>query len=253
MRRLFFDIETGFNLCAVWKTGYNITVPHEAIIKEAGIICIAYKWEGQNKVYHLEWDKNQDDKTMLQKFVKIAEQADELVAHNGDNFDIKWVRTRCYYHQIPVMPYFTTIDTLKAARSNFRFNSNKLDYIHKYSGGVGKNHTSFDLWKDIVMKKSTKAMKIMTDYCKQDVVILEDTYQKMRPYLKPKSSIAEYKCDCSHCGSSNIRVKSYKVSAAGVKYVQVQCFDCGQYQKVNAKSFGNSMKQKAVDISKRKK
>lgn len=237
MRRLFFDIETSFNLCAVWKPGYQITVPHDAIIKEAAIMCIAYKWSDQKKVYHLEWDAKQNDKSILQKFIKISEQADELVGHNGDNFDLKWIRTRCFFHNIPMMPNYTTVDTLKQARSGFRFNSNKLDYINKYIGGKGKNHTSFDLWKEIVLNNSKKSMKLMTDYCKMDVIILEEIFNRMSPYIKHKSSIADYKCNCPNCNSENMGVSSYKTNAAGTKYVQLQCKDCGKYNKVTASTY----------------
>lgn len=241
-RRIFFDIETSPTQCFVWKPGYQINVGHESIIKEGGIICIAYKWEGQKKVYHLQWDSKQNDKGLLRAFLKVAETAGELVGHNGDNFDLKWIRTRCYFHNIPMMPEFTTIDTLKEARKGFRFNSNKLDYINKFGGGAGKNHTSFDLWKDICLNKCRKSMKIMTDYCKVDVLRLEEMYLKMQPYLKPKSSIAEYKCNCPRCNSENMRPKNYKVTPAGVKYVTLQCHDCGTYQKVNANSYGTAMK-----------
>jgi uncharacterized protein YprB with RNaseH-like and TPR domain len=253
MRRLFFDIETSPAQCFVWKTGYQINVPHEAIIKEGAIICIAYKWSGQKKIYHLQWDSNQNDKAMLKKFIKISEEADELVGHNGDNFDLKWIRTRCFYHNVSMMPQYTTIDTLKAARQGFRFNSNKLDYISKYSGGEGKNHTSFDLWRDIALKKCRKSMKIMTDYCKVDVLRLEEVYTKMEPYLKPKSSIADYKCNCPRCNSENVGVRSHKITAAGVKYVQLQCKNCGCYHKVTENSFGNAMKTRETIKAIRKK
>jgi uncharacterized protein YprB with RNaseH-like and TPR domain len=246
-RRLFFDIETSPAQCFVWKTGYQINVSHEAIIKEGAIICIAYKWEGQSKVYHLEWDSKQSDKSMLVKFLKIADQASEIIGHNGDNFDLKWIRTRCFYHNIPMMPDYTTIDTLKEARKGFRFNSNKLDYISKYSGGAGKNHTSFDLWIDICLKKCKKSMKTMTDYCKVDVLRLEEVFIRMNKYIKPKTSVADYKSNCPECGSENVGVNAYKVSAAGVKYVQLQCKDCGKYHKVNANSYATAVGKREKD------
>lgn len=251
-RRLFFDIEVSPATCLVWRPGYQINVSHESIIKEGAIICIAYKFGGEKKIYHLQWDSKQNDKAMLKKFLKIASTAQELVGHNGDNFDLKWIRTRCFYHGVPMMPEYTTIDTLKEARKGFRFNSNKLDYISKYSGGAGKNHTSFDLWRDICLKKCHKSMKIMTDYCKVDVLRLEEVFTRMQKYIKPKSSIADYKCDCPECGSENIALRSNKISAAGVKYKQVQCQDCGTYFKLSETADKAAKNKKEKDQAKLK-
>ena len=128
-KRLFFDIETSPNIGFFWSAGYKLNIPYSNIIKERAIICICYKWEGDDKVYSLNWDNNQDDKKMLEKFMVVANEATELVGHNGDRFDLPWIRTRCLYHRIPVFPTYTTIDTLKHSRSKFRFNSNRLDYI----------------------------------------------------------------------------------------------------------------------------
>jgi DNA polymerase elongation subunit (family B) len=244
IRRLFFDIESAPNIGLFWSAGYKLNIPHENIIKERAIICIAYKWSDQKKVYCLQWDKNQNDKQILKDFLKVADQADELIGHNGDNFDLKWIRTRCYYHGIPMMPSYVTIDTLKEARKGFRFNSNKLDYISKYSGGAGKNHTSFDLWRDIVLKKSKASMKIMTDYCKIDVVRLEEVFNKMSKYIKHKTSIAEYKCNCPGCNSKNMKVRAHRISSTGSRHVQLQCHDCGKYHNVPASVYGKEVEKR---------
>jgi hypothetical protein len=63
-------------------------------------------------------------KKMLIEFIKVLNTADETIGHNGDKFDLAWVRTRCLFHGIDMFPSYTTIDTLKVARSKFKFNSN---------------------------------------------------------------------------------------------------------------------------------
>ncbi len=93
IKRLFFDIETSPNIGMFWSAGYKKDISPESIIKERAIICIAYKWAGDEKTHVLSWDENQDDKVMLEKFILIANSADELVGHNGDRFDLPWIRT----------------------------------------------------------------------------------------------------------------------------------------------------------------
>ena len=126
IKRLFFDIETSPNIGLFWTAGYKQNISPDNIIKERAIICIAYKWAGEKKIHALTWDKNQDDKAMLAQFIKVANEADELIGHNGDRFDLPWIRTRCLYHRIPVFPHYTTLDTLKNANSSLQENVDKL-------------------------------------------------------------------------------------------------------------------------------
>lgn len=252
IRRLYFDIEVSPNIGFFWQSGYKLNIGYDNIIKERAIICICYKWSDQKTVYSLQWDSKQDDKKLLQEFVKVANQADELVGHNGDRFDLPWIRTRCLLHGIQIMPEYTTIDTLKVARSRFKFNSNRLDYISKFMGRKGKIQTSFELWKDITLKNCKRSMAEMVRYCKQDVLELEYVFSRLNQHIKAKTSIADYKCNCPECGSSSVGVNAYKTSAAGVKYVQLQCKDCGKYHKVNAASFGAAVQTQKADQAKRK-
>jgi DNA polymerase elongation subunit (family B) len=177
-KRLFFDIETSPNIGLFWEAGYKKNIDHSNIIKERAIICICYKFEDEKEVGYLTWDSKQSDKKLLEKFIPIANSADELVGHNSDNFDLKWVRTRCLFHKIDMFPNYTTIDTLKIGRAKFRFNSNKLDYIAKFLGMGEKIKTEFGLWKDIVLNKDKVAMTKMVKYCQQDVKLLEKVFKE---------------------------------------------------------------------------
>lgn len=237
IKRLFFDIETAPNIGLFWSAGWKERIDYDNIIQERAIICICYKWEGE-KPQALTWDKNQCDKDMLQKFIKIANRADELIAHNGDKFDMAWIRTRCLHHRIPMFPSYTTIDTLKISRSKFRFNSNRIDYIGKYLGIGQKIKTTFSLWKDIVLRKDKEAMAKMVKYCKGDVTLLEKVYKILKNHIAPKTHAGvlsgKEKTSCSECGSDNTGVSKYRMSAAGVPKVQMQCNDCGKYHTVPA-------------------
>ena len=61
-KRLFYDIETSYNIVKSWRIGYNINLNMEDIIQERAIITIAYKWEGKEDVTVLSWDKGCDKK-----------------------------------------------------------------------------------------------------------------------------------------------------------------------------------------------
>jgi DNA polymerase elongation subunit (family B) len=246
-KRLFFDIETSPNIGFFWQSGYKLNIPYSNIIKERAIICICYKWEGESKVYSLNWDENQDDKTMLTAFMQVANEAHEMIGHNGDKFDLPWIRTRCLFHRIPTFPTYTTIDTLKQARSKFRFNSNRLDYIANYLGVGSKTETGFDLWKDIVLKNDKTALKKMIDYCKNDVNILEKVYKEISNYVPHKVHYGvlhtDDKCSCPECGSTDMRFSQKRYTATGMARIQLQCNSCHKYHTVSNRIYEASTKE----------
>ena len=232
-KRLFFDIETSPNIGLFWEAGFKKNIDYSNIIKERAIICICYKWEDSKEVGYLTWDSKQCDKKMLQKFIEVANSADELVGHNGDKFDLAWIRTRCLFHRISIFPVYTTIDTLKLSRSKFKFNSNKLDYIAKYLGMGEKIKTEFGLWKDIVLNKDKEAMTKMVKYCQQDVKLLEKVYKELSTHIFAKTHygviFGEDRGSCPECGSDDLWRMSNRVSATGVKKIQFQCKTCNKY------------------------
>jgi len=239
-KRLFFDIEVTPNEGYFWTAGFKQSINYGSIKKERVIICICYKWEGEKKVHSLTWG-NGNDKKLLLEFVKIAHDANELVGHNGDKFDLAWVRTRCIFHRIDVSPFLKTIDTLKIARRLFKFNSNRLDYLGQFLGFGGKIHTGYDLWLD-TMNKKPGALEKMVKYCKGDVKLLENVFTAMKRYDKSKSHFGRNKSDCPECGSERTVVKCHTVSVSGVKMTDLKCRDCGKMHRVPYKKLINETK-----------
>lgn len=232
-KRLYFDIETSPNIGFFWTAGFKLNISTESIIKERAIICICYKWEEDKVTHSLNWDSKQNDKKMLQEFIKVANEADELVGHNGDKFDLAWVRTRCLFHRIDMFPTYTTIDTLKVARSKFKFNSNKLNYIAKYLGIGQKIHTDYDLWKDIVLNKDKDAMDKMIKYCKMDVILLEKVHKELSLHIPSKTHYGVIfggdRGSCPECGSDDLIRNNKRVTASGLVKIQLRCKTCGKF------------------------
>jgi len=241
IKRLFFDIETSPNIGYFWRTGYNLSITPDCIINERKIICISYKWETEDKIYTLTWDNNQCDKQMLIDFIKVANQSDEMIAHNGDRFDIKWIRTRCIFHRVAMFPNYKTLDTLKKAKSGFNFNSNKLDYIAQFLGvGAKVKHSGFDMWKN-VMAGDKNAMAEMVHYCEGDIIVLEDVFLTMQNYIKTNTHNGvingNLKYSCPSCGSENIELLKNNVTAMGTIKRQINCLDCEYNYEISNSSY----------------
>jgi hypothetical protein len=246
MLRLYWDIETTPNIGYFWKSGWRERISPEAILEERRIICISYKFEHE-EVKTLTW-KDGCDKKLVKDFVKIANTADILIAHNGDRFDLPWFRTRCIFHGVEFPPKPTTIDTLKRARGNFNFNSNKLDYIAKFLGVGKKMETGgFDLWKD-VMNGDNKALKKMVQYCERDVEILQKVHDKLAPHVPHTGHEGVMqgrdKWTCPHCGGNHITMHRKRTTATGVEKYQMKCSSCVRFYTLSARQYLNYMKEK---------
>jgi len=244
-KRLFYDIETSFCEGHFWRPGYNQTILPHQIIKYAQIMTVSYKWEGEDKVHHLDWGlTKQCDKKLVEKFVKVLDKADEIVAHNGDRFDIKWIRTRALFHGIEMRDTYTMIDTLKMCKKYLTLPSNKLSEVAKYFNCTLKlDPGGITTWFDIIFNKSKAALDHMHVYCDGDVITLEEVYNKLRPYSRNKFnySVARggTKFACPECGSHKVEINKTYTTAAGTIQHYMRCGenDCKQPFKINNKTY----------------
>lgn len=232
IKRLFFDLETSPNICFTWRTGNKVRVLPESIIQERAIICCCYKWENEKKINSITWN-NGDDKNILKEFTEVVNNADEVVGHNIDRFDLRWLNTRSLYHDLPVVPQCKTVDTLKIARRHFLFNSNRLDYLGKLLLGEGKIKTDFDLWKQIVLGNNESSLLQMVKYCKKDVDLLQRVWDKLRSYELSATHVGSLegkdRWTCAYCGSEEVHLSKTRATPKGIKQRQMVCGTCGRY------------------------
>ena len=229
-KRLFYDIETSYNIVKSWRIGFNINLNMEDIIQERAIITIAYKWEGEEDVTVLTWNKG-CDKKIIEDFVKVMAESDELVGHNLDRYDTKFIMARALKHNISVLPKYQSTDTLKLAKKHFMLNSNKLDYIAQYLGiGHKTKHRGMPMWDDIVLRNDPKALEEMIEYNVQDVFLTEQVYHKLMEYSLPKVNHASKqtgdKHTCPQCGSDHAELHKTYISSTGTKTRLMNCLNC---------------------------
>ena len=236
-KRLFYDIETSYNIVKSWRIGFNINLNMEDIIQERAIITIAYKWEGEEDVTVLSWDKG-CDKKIIEDFVKVMSEADELVGHNVDRYDTKFIMARALKHNISVLPKYQSTDTLKLAKKHFMLNSNKLDYIAQYLGiGHKTKHRGLSMWDDIILRNDPKALEEMIEYNVQDVFLTEQVYHKLMEYSLPKVNHASKqtgdKHTCPQCGSDHAELHKTYISGTGTKTRLMNCLNCSTNFTIN--------------------
>jgi len=241
IKRLFFDIETSYYLVPTFQF-WKVNINPDNILREKKIICIAYKWQYEDKVHVLKWDENQDDTKLIKDFIQVIKDADEIVAHNGDKFDIKELRTRAILTGNLMFPIYRTLDTLKKSRQYFRFPSNKLDYLGKVLN-VGRklDHEGMKLWIDICEHKNKASLKKMIEYCVQDVAGLEDVYIAMSPYIYHNTNMAVLKggekWHCPECASENVQLSHTDATAMGYIKRHMKCNSCRKFYKISNRTY----------------
>ena len=97
----------------------------------------------------------------MESLLSVINQYDIIVAHNGDNFDIKKIMTRFAIHWLHVDRRIKSIDTYKIAKREFWATSNKLDYLCRMFGLNVKTDTGwFQLWKDSIWDVESCEFKV---------------------------------------------------------------------------------------------
>lgn len=240
---LIWDIETTHNVVASFDLRDEYT-PHTNIIQERYVVCACWKFLGEKKVYSVStlddpkrYAKNpHDDYHVIKTLHEVLSESDVIVAHNGDAFDKKYLETRILFHGLPALPPITSIDTYKVAKSRFKFNSNRLDYLGKFLGFGGKKSTPPGLWLD-VLKGDPKAIQTMVDYNKRDVTLLESIFLKLRPYIQNHISRELFgKVGCPRCGSHKIQSRGVHRAITKI-YQRFQCQSCsGWFRQLKAEA-----------------
>lgn len=241
IKRLFFDIEKSYCIGWFWQPGFKLRITADQIIKESKIICICYKWQHEDKVRVLKWDAEQDDKKVLEEFVHVIGDADEIVAHNGDKYDMKELRTRCIKHGVLVFPKYRTIDTLKKARSLFNFPSNRLDEIGRFLNVGRKIENERGLWDKVCLENDRRALTDMVNYCMQDVLLLEEIFYAMSPYIDHNTNFAvklgRDKWACPECASERVELSHTDTTPMGYIKRHMKCNDCRKFFHISNKTY----------------
>lgn len=241
-RVLVYDIETSYTVGAVWGL-YEQNVAHT--LREPYMISFAWKWLDEKQTHVLAlpnfplFKKDQkSDRDLVKELWKLFDEADVIIAHNGNSFDQKWTYARFIVNGMKPPSPAKYIDTKLVAKAKFRFNSNSLNNLGKYFGIGSKIDTGgIQLWVDCIENNIKSAWDKMCKYNKQDVVLLEKVYYKMLPYITNHPNLALYsenKEACPNCDSTHVQKRGFSLTRT-TKNQRWQCLDCGSWHQSSLK------------------
>jgi len=231
---LYFDIETSPVKTWTWGAHKRYINPDD-IIEDWFVMGWAAKWVCTSSMFsyvvNTKEVKKCDDRRIMKPLWDLFNEADVIIGHNSDRFDIKRVNWRWAIHGYkPPRPY-KTVDTLKAVRSVWGATSNKLDYLTKHLGLDGKMETQKGLFKKC-REGDGAALRELRRYNEVDVLEGESLYLKVRPWMKNHPNMGLYyetnQARCKNCGSQDLDIdENETVKTAVNSYYCWVCVNCG--------------------------
>ena len=237
MKVLILDIETAPKVALVWRF-FKENISPKQVKAHGHIMSFAAKWLGENGIVYHE-NRKENDRKIVSKLCELLDQADMVVAHNGEEFDLKQIRGRALANGIKPPSPVKIIDTYKIAKREFGFGSNSLEYLTNVLNtdvkkGGHKKFPGFELWLEC-LRGNEEAWEELKEYNIQDVISLEQVYMKLRAWDTRHPNLAVYNEEaqtpvCPKCGGTHIQYRGYAYTSVG-KFHKLQCQDCGGWSR----------------------
>lgn len=166
-----------------------------ALTADLGVIlCACGKDEtGRKFTYRIdemgakEWSKGKrgNDEAIVEALIKELTEYDIIVAHNGNGFDLPFIRSRAIYWGLSRVPDIKIIDPLKILWDKFRLKRNTLANISDFIGSKKrKDHLDMSIWVDVILNGTKSSLDKIVAHCVSDVDELEDVLDAVKPYIR---------------------------------------------------------------------
>lgn len=235
---LYWDIETS-SIDIKYRT-YDLSVKikrfdPETIERDWTMLSVAWAFNDEPvKCIGVSPQNPLNDSEVVRQFHEVLCQADYIIGHNMDAFDLKKFNTRAAFYGLAPIGQKNSIDTLKIARKYFKFTSNKLRYVAKFFQ-IDQKDDSPD-W-DKCLEGDSEALSYMRQYNKQDVEVTRQLYKALAPYhtthpdMNVKApvkdglgNLVQNVCPVCLSGHTHKRGKVFRSKKAVQSY---SCQDCG--------------------------
>lgn len=247
---LIIDLETAPKQAYVWRF-FKENIGAKQVIEHGYIMTFAYKWLGDKETQYF-YSLDEDDSTLCEELSRVLSEADIVVAHNAERFDLPMARARMVVNGLPPPSPVKVIDTLKVAKREFLFPSNSLEYLATVLGceekDSHKEFPGFELWRECI-SGNPRAWEEMRKYNIQDVEVLEEVYLKLRPYMRQHPNVAVHlekeEPACPKCSSTHLQWRGYAYTNVG-KYRRFQCQSCGGWGRTRFTEYPRDKRQSLV-------
>ncbi len=251
------DIETAPISAFTWGL-WDVNVGLDMIDIEWSILSFSAKWLHSDEVIYMDTGgrgigKVRDDKRLLQALWELLDEADIIIAQNGQAFDIKKINARLIMNGFGPYSPIRIIDTMLVSKKHFNFTSNKLAWLSEHLTAAKKSDhklfPGFLLW-EACLQDNPEAWQEMEDYNKIDVISTEQLYLKLRPWIGQHPNVKAYddsdSTGCPKCGSDKVQKRGLAYTQIGA-YQRFQCQACNGWSRSRVAT--NSKDKRATLLS----
>lgn len=239
---LTLDIETAPLEAYIWRL-FDENVGLDQLKTEWTVLSYCAKWLGSKEIIYADAGgrgvgKVRDDYALLKGIRELLDEAEIVVAQNGNSFDLKKINARLAMHGFGPYSPVRKIDTYRAAKTYFGFTSNKLQWLAKHLTNAPKSEhkrfPGFELWAE-VLKDNPKAWAEMKRYNIRDVRATEKLYLKLRPWIANHPNMGMYidsaKPVCPKCAGTRFMRNGARATLQQGIYERLQCLTCGGWSR----------------------
>lgn len=194
-----------------------------------------------------------NDKRLAKELRDKLSEADVWVTWYGLRFDVPFLNTRLLYHGLDPLPPIPHVDGWRVARYQMRLNSNRLETVSNFLGIAEKTPLKGPTW-EYASAGDEASIRYVIKHCKQDVIVLEQAYQRLLPFISGHPNVAlaggevtlgagqggrtpqgrgaisaaaaNRRATCPKCGSSRIQARGWSI-ARSRRSRRYQCQGCG--------------------------
>lgn len=230
MKLYLYDIESMPHTVRCWGL-FSQFISVNQIVEPGRVACWAGKWLGEKSI-EFRSEHADGHEAMIRRLHEELSEADGVITYNGASFDAKMINVEFIHYGLTPLPPTKQIDLYKVVKKNFRFPSNKLEYVSKALGiGEKVKHQGFDLWTQC-MAGDEKAWLTMKKYNIVDTKLLEDLYHKLLPWIQhhPSHSLDKEARVCPNCGSKHLQQRGYSLTKTS-RFARICCQSCGTWSR----------------------
>lgn len=131
-----------------------------------------------------QWRKGRsDDSPVTAAIAEELRKYDILVAHNGQRFDLPFLRSRMERWQLEPLPKKKLIDPVLLARNNLKLSYNSLEKVAEHLRiPINKTPVTGETWIQAALDGDVEAMDYVVDHCVKDTLILEQVLNRLKEY-----------------------------------------------------------------------
>lgn len=218
----------------------NRYIHYENVTRQPRTTLVCAKWYDDPEVLTFaEWDPG-GRKRFLKRVHSLMSQADIICGHNLDNADVPWLAGDMFIEaNLPPLPPFRTIDTLKVLRKVFKSGApfKGLDAFCQIVGIPSKtDRYDREAMERAVSEKSVDDRERLAAYCQGDVIATQALLDWLVPYLPNPPTLFVAGKDrlttCHRCGHDTKPI-SKRYIANVMSYSMRRCTSCGGHSRIS--------------------